>query len=46
MLVGPGGRERTLEEYQALLAAAAYRLVGATPSSAGLFILEGEPSSG
>lgn len=45
MLVGPGGRERTLDEYQALLAAAGYRLVGATPSSAGLFILEGEPSS-
>ena len=44
MLVGPGGRERTLDQYEALFAAAAYRLVGATPSNAGLYILEGVPS--
>ena len=43
MLVVPGGRERTLDEYQVLLETAGYRLVGATPSTAGLFILEGEP---
>ena len=44
MLVGPGGRERTLDQYEALFAAAAYRLVGATPSNAGLCSLEGVPS--
>ena len=31
MLVGPGGRERTLDEYRALFAAAGYRLVGVQP---------------
>jgi hypothetical protein len=31
MLVAPGGQERTLEELEALFAAAGFRLVGATP---------------
>ena len=34
MLVGPGGRERTLEEYEVLLEAAGFRLVGETPAGA------------
>jgi hypothetical protein len=32
MLVGPGGRERTPDEYAALLDAAGYTLVGETPA--------------
>jgi O-methyltransferase/methyltransferase family protein len=43
MLVGPGGRERTQDEYANLLDAADYRLVAATPSKDGLHILEAEP---
>lgn len=43
MLVGPGGRERTLDEYHVVLQAAGYRLVSATPSTADLYVLEGEP---
>jgi DNA-directed RNA polymerase specialized sigma24 family protein len=34
MLVGPGGRERTPDEYAALLDAAGYTLVGETPAGA------------
>jgi hypothetical protein len=34
MLVGPGGRERTLDQYAALLEAAGYRLIGETPAGA------------
>ena len=41
MLVGPGGRERSLEEYAALLAAADYELVGETPTAAGVSVIEG-----
>jgi hypothetical protein len=40
MLVAPGGRERTLEEYGALLEATGFRLVGATPTPAGLSVIE------
>ncbi len=43
MLVGPGGRERTLEEYRALFEAAGYHLVGATASAVELHVLEAEP---
>lgn len=32
MLVGPGGQERTFEEYEALLAAAGLRLTRAVPT--------------
>jgi|tagenome__1003787_1003787.scaffolds.fasta_scaffold20960473_2 hypothetical protein len=40
MLVGPGGRERTTEEYAALLAAAGYALVGETPTTAEVSVFE------
>ena len=40
MLVGPGGRERTLEEYAALLARAGYELLGETPTAAGVSVFE------
>jgi hypothetical protein len=40
MLVGPGGRERTAEEYAALLAAAGYELVGETPTAADVSVFE------
>jgi hypothetical protein len=43
MLVAPGGQERTLEELEALLAAAGFRLVGATPTASGLSVIEGAP---
>jgi hypothetical protein len=44
MLVAPGGRERTLEEYERLFAAAGLRLVGATPTSAGQNVIEAAPA--
>jgi len=40
MLVGPGGRERTAEEYAALLAAAGYELLGETPTATGVSVFE------
>jgi hypothetical protein len=40
MLVGPGGRERTPEEYAALLSAAGYALVGETPTATGVSVFE------
>src|SRR5712691_4909452 len=41
MLVGAGGRERTLEEFVALFEAAGYRLAGSTSSASGMHVLEG-----
>ena len=41
MLVAPGGRERTLEEYDALLASAGLSLRGATSTGSGLSVIEG-----
>src|SRR5215217_797811 len=41
MLVGPGGRERTPEEYAALFAAAGFRFVGVAPSAVGTGVFEG-----
>jgi len=41
MLVHPGGRERTLEEYGSLFEAAGFGLVGATPTPAGISVIEG-----
>jgi len=35
MLVMPGGRERTLDEYAALFSAAGLRLTGVTPTASG-----------
>jgi hypothetical protein len=43
MLVGPGGRERTQDEYAALFESAGFRLVGATTAGE-LAVFEGEPS--
>ena len=43
MLVELGGRERTREEYGALLAAGGFRLVGVTPTAIGWGIIEGSP---
>jgi hypothetical protein len=43
MLVGPGGRERTLDEYRALFEPAGYSLVGPTATAGELHVLEAEP---
>ncbi len=40
MLVNPGGRERSEEQYAALFAAAGLHYVGATPSAAGVTVFE------
>ncbi len=44
MLVAPGGQERTLDEFGRLFVAAGFRLVGATPTAAGLNVIEGTPA--
>ena len=44
MLVGPGGQERTREEFEALFEAAGYELVGDTPTDSGMHVLEGTPA--
>jgi SAM-dependent methyltransferase len=41
MLVAPGGRERTLDEYAELLAATGFRLHRAVPTDSGLSVIEG-----
>ena len=41
MLVAPGGRERTLEEFAALFEAAGFRLAGSTSTASGMHVLEG-----
>lgn len=43
MLVAPGGRERTIEEFEALLDASGFRLSGVSPNAAGLHVIEGTP---
>jgi hypothetical protein len=43
MLVGPGGRERTREEFAELFAAAGFRFVGVTAAGA-LSVVQGEPA--
>jgi hypothetical protein len=43
MLVGPGGRERTLEEYRTLFEATGYHLVSASASAGQLHVLEAAP---
>jgi hypothetical protein len=40
MLVNPGGRERSEEEYAALFSSAGLRYVGTTPTAAGISVLE------
>ena len=44
MLVGPGGRERTLDEFGALFEASGLRLEGSTPTAAGVSVLEAAPA--
>lgn len=44
MLVGPGGRERSTDEYAALFAAAGFRFVGVTPSPVGVSVYEAMPT--
>jgi hypothetical protein len=44
MLVMPGGRERTREEFERLFAAAGFRLVGVTPTIVGVCVVEGAPA--
>ena len=41
MLVAPGGRERTTDEYAALFASAGFRLVRVVPTNSGLGVIEG-----
>jgi hypothetical protein len=40
MLVAPGGRERTIEEWRTLLESAGFALDGTTPTASGLSVLE------
>ena len=44
MLVMAGGRERTLDEFEALFASAGFRLVGATPTPSGWNVIEAAPA--
>jgi hypothetical protein len=46
MLVLPGGRERSLDEYRALCAGAGFELVGSTPTSTGFEVIEALPVEG
>ncbi|CAN5894572.1 hypothetical protein BH24CHL4_BH24CHL4_27550 [soil metagenome] len=41
MLVSPGGRERTTDEYAALFEASGFRFEGVTPSASGMSVFEG-----
>jgi len=43
MLVMPGGRERTLREFEALFEPAGFRLEGETPSSSGYSVIAAAP---
>jgi len=43
MLVSPGGRERTREEFARLLAASGFRLSGIAPAGTRLNVIEGVP---
>ena len=44
MLVMPGGRERTLDDFGALFQQAGFRLEGETPTPSGLSIIAGSPA--
>jgi hypothetical protein len=46
MLVLPGGRERTLDEYGTLFQRAGFELVGVTPTASEMSIFEGRPAAG
>jgi hypothetical protein len=43
MMLGPGGRERTREEFATLLAAGGFALQGATPTAIDLTVFEARP---
>ncbi len=43
MLVGPGGKERTLDEYRDLLESAGLTLTGATDTGTQVFVIEARP---
>jgi hypothetical protein len=43
MLVSTGGRERTVEEFKALFAAAGFELGGVTKTASGFAVIEGIP---
>jgi hypothetical protein len=44
MLVGPGGQERTLDEFRALFEEAGYHLAGETLTASGMHVIEGAPA--
>ena len=39
MLVGPGGRERTIDDFEALFVTAGFRLRGEAPAASGLSVI-------
>ena len=43
MMVGPGGRERTREEYAALFEASGFALERSVATAIGLYVFEGRP---
>ncbi len=43
MMFGPGGMERTAEEYKELFAASGFELVGITPTPSPVSVIEGRP---
>jgi hypothetical protein len=44
MLVMPGGRERTVEEFAALFDSAGFELAGTTPTAAAMSVIEARPA--
>jgi hypothetical protein len=44
MMVGPGGRERTYDEFAALFGAGGFTLRRAVPTGMGLSLFEGRPA--
>jgi len=44
MLISPGGRERTLDEFEALFESAGYQLVGTAPTGGPMHVLEAVPA--
>jgi hypothetical protein len=44
MMIGPGGRERTRDEFARLFAAGGFDLESTTPSAIGLSVFEGRPA--
>ncbi len=45
MLVGPGGRERTLDEYERLLEDSGFRLIGCSPTASDFCVIEAAPAA-